>query len=152
MCAKPSDELAERLLEGAKQAAERAYAPYSNFPVGAAVLTEDGTIVIGCNVENASYPLTNCAERVAIGTAVAGGARTIQAVAVYAPRVMTATPCGACRQVINEFKPADGELWMIFPSNDGLELVPFSDILPRAFGPRDLQDWGSGPPDWGKGE
>src|SRR5687767_13390076 len=111
MSAKPSDEMAERLMEAARKAAGNAYVPYSDFPVGAAVLTSEGTIVTGCNVENASYPVTNCAERVAIGTAVAAGARTIAAVAVYAPRVETVTPCGACRQVINEFKPADDELW-----------------------------------------
>ena len=139
MCGKPSAEMAERLMEAAMRAADNAYAPYSNFPVGAAVLTGDGTIVTGCNVENASYPLTSCAERVAIGAAVAGGARTIQAVAVYAPRVETVTPCGACRQIINEFKSADEELWMIFHTNAGPELVPFSEILPRAFGPRDLE-------------
>jgi cytidine deaminase len=132
--------MSERLMSAAIQAAENAYVPYSNFPVGAAVLTGEGTIVTGCNVENASYSLTNCAERVAIGAAVAAGARTVQAVAVYAPRVETVTPCGACRQVINEFKPADAELWMIFHTNDGPELVPFSDILPRAFGPRDVGD------------
>jgi len=131
--------MAERLMDAAMRAADNAYAPYSNFPVGVAVLTGDGTIVTGCNVENASYPLTTCAERVAIGAAVAGGARTIQAVAVYAPRLETVTPCGACRQIINEFKPADDELWMVFHTNAGPELVPFSEILPRAFGPRDLE-------------
>lgn len=138
MCAKPEPELARRLLDIAKQAAEHAYAPYSQFPVGAAVLTADGTIVSGCNVENASLPLTNCAERVAIGTAIANGARVIEAVAVFAPKLETVTPCGACRQVINEFKPADDELWMVFSTNDGPEIVPFSAILPRPFGPRDL--------------
>lgn len=152
MCAKPDAAMAERLIGAAKKAAENAYVPYSNFPVGAALLTAEGMIVTGCNIENASYPLTNCAERVAIGTAAAGGTRVIEAIAVYAPKVETVTPCGACRQVINEFKPASEELWMIFNTNDGPEIVPFSDILPRAFGPRDLQDWGSGPPDWGKGQ
>ncbi len=140
MGTKPSDEIVEQLMNAAITAAEQAYVPYSNFPVGAAVLTGEGVIVTGCNVENASYPMTNCAERVAIGTAVAAGARIIQAVAVYAPRVETVTPCGACRQVINEFKPANDELWMIFNAADGPFLVPFSEILPRAFGPRDLQD------------
>jgi cytidine deaminase len=139
VCAKPNAEMAERLMDAAMRVAGNAYAPYSNFPVGAAVLTGEDTIVTGCNVENASYPLTSCAERIAIGAAVAGGARTIQAVAVYAPRLETVTPCGACRQIINEFKPADDELWMIFHTNAGPELVPFSEILPRAFGPRDLE-------------
>ncbi len=140
MCAKPGAEMAGQLLDAAMRAAGGAYVPYSNFPVGAAVLTSEGTIVTGCNIENASFPLTNCAERVAIGAAIAGGARTIQAIAVYAPRVETVTPCGACRQVINEFKPADDELWMIFHTNAGPELVPFSQLLPRAFGPRDLEN------------
>jgi cytidine deaminase len=148
MSGKPNDEMIQRLMAAAVKAAENAYVPYSNFPVGAAVLTADGDIVTGCNVENASYPVTTCAERVAIGTAVAQGARTITAVAVYAPRVETVTPCGACRQAINEFKPAGEELWMIFDSTDGPFLVPFSEILPRAFGPRDLRDWKSGPPNW----
>jgi cytidine deaminase len=148
MGTKPSDEIVERMMDAAIRAADKAYVPYSNFPVGAAVLTAEGTIVTGCNVENASYPVTNCAERVAIGAAIAGGTRTITAVAVVAPRVETVTPCGACRQVINEFKPDGDELWMIFSSAGGPFLVPFSEILPRAFGPRDLRDWGSGPPDW----
>jgi cytidine deaminase len=148
MSTKPSQKTIEQLMDAAIRAADKAYVPYSRFPVGAAVLTGEGQIVSGCNVENASYPVTNCAERVAIGTAIAAGTRTIVAVAVYAPRVETVTPCGACRQVINEFKPAGDELWMIFSAPTGPFLVPFSEILPRAFGPRDLQDWGSGPPDW----
>lgn len=152
MCAKPTTQLAERLLDEARQAAKRAYAPYSHFPVGTAVLTEDGSIFTGCNVENASYPLTSCAERVAIGTAVAAGARVIQAVAVSAPKVETVTPCGGCRQVINEFKPDQDELWMIFDSASGPLLVPFSEILPRAFGPRDLSQETPRPADWGSNE
>src|SRR5262245_17989238 len=98
--------MAERLLVAARGAATRAYAPYSS-PVGAAVLTADGTVVTGCNVENASYGLTVCAERTAVFSAVAAGHRTIVGVAVTAPRVVTITPCGACRQVLNEFKPRD---------------------------------------------
>ncbi len=152
MSTKPGKAMVQQLMDAAREAANNAYVPYSKFPVGAAVLTSEGTIVTGCNVENASYPMTNCAERVAIGTAVAAGSRTIQAVAVSAPRVETVTPCGACRQVINEFKPENDELWMIFDSASGPFLVPFSEILPRAFGPRDLQDWGSGPPEWDANE
>lgn len=140
MSTKPNDEMVQRLMDAAVQAVENAYVPYSNFPVGAALLTAEGRIVTGCNIENASFPVTNCAERVAIGTAVAAGTRIITAVAVFAPRVETVTPCGACRQAINEFKPSDDELWMIFNSATGPFLVPFSDILPRAFGPRDLEE------------
>jgi cytidine deaminase len=129
---------AERLLAAAREAATRAYAPYSNFPVGAALLVEDGSIVSGCNVENASYGLTVCAERAAVFTAASAGKRTILAVAVTAPRVPTVTPCGACRQVLNEFKPRDRDLIVILEGANGPELVPLGDLLPRSFGPADL--------------
>jgi cytidine deaminase len=126
-------------LAAAREAANRAYAPYSDFPVGAAALTEDGTVVTGCNVENASYGLTVCAERVAAFTAAAGGHRTLRAVAVVAPRLVGVTPCGACRQVLNEFKPPAGDLVVILEGEVGPRQVPLADLLPRAFGPRDLE-------------
>ena len=129
------EEIAERLLAAAREAATRAYVPYSSFPVGAAVLTADGTVVSGCNVENASYGLTVCAERTAVFSAAAAGHRTIVAVAVTAPRVATVTPCGACRQVLNEFKPRDRDLVVILEGADGPELASLGDLLPRAFGP-----------------
>ncbi|MEA2595982.1 MAG: cytidine deaminase [Thermomicrobiales bacterium] len=132
-------ETAERLLAAAREAAQRAYVPYSAFPVGAAVLTEGGSVVTGCNIENASFGLTVCAERTAVFIAAAAGHRTILAVAVTAPRVATVTPCGACRQVLNEFKPRDRDLVVILEGTDGAELVPLADLLPRAFGPADLQ-------------
>jgi cytidine deaminase len=131
--------MAERLLAVAREAATRAYVRYSDFPVGAAVLTADGTVVTGCNVENASYGLTVCAERTAVFTAVAAGHRTIRAVAVTAPRVASVTPCGACRQVLNEFKPRDRDLVVVLEGATGPELVPLGDLLPRAFGPADLE-------------
>lgn len=152
MCAKPTPEMTKHLLDAAMRAAEKAYAPYSNFPVGAAVLTADGAVVTGCNVENASYPMGSCAEHVAIDTAVASGARVIQAVAVYAPRMETVTPCGGCRQVINEFRPAGEELWIILNTATGPEVVPFSELLPRTFGPRDHGDRASGPSEWAANE
>jgi cytidine deaminase len=130
---------AERLLEAAREAATRAYVPYSGFPVGAAVLVEGGEVVTGCNVENASYGLTVCAERTAVFTAAVAGHRTVLAVAVTAPRVATVTPCGACRQVLNEFKPRDRDLTVILEGADGPELVPLGELLPRAFGPADLE-------------
>lgn len=132
-----SDEQTDALLAAARAAATRAYVPYSHFPVGAAVLTDDGTIVSGCNIENASYGLTVCAERVAIFRAVASGYGTIRAIAVVAPRARGTTPCGACRQVINEFK-ASNDMPVIVEGPDGPRSLRFESILPHAFGPRDL--------------
>jgi len=133
-----ADDLIRRLLETARGYAERAYVPYSAFPVGAAVLTGDGSIVGGVNIENASYGLTVCGERVAIFTAAAAGHRVVRAVAVSAPRAAGATPCGACRQVMNEFKPADGELIVVLDGEQGPIQMPLRTLLPEAFGPRDL--------------
>lgn len=93
----------DKLLTAAWETRDQAYAPYSNFHVGAALLAEDGRIFTGCNVENLSYGLTNCAERVAIGTAVAAGVRKFLAVAVVADTSVPISPCGACRQVLAEF-------------------------------------------------
>lgn len=131
--------IAERLLAAAREAATRAYVPYSDFPVGAALLLEGESVVVGCNIENASYGLTVCAERTAVFTAASAGHRTILAVAVTAPRVATVTPCGACRQVLNEFKPRDRDLVVILDGANCPELVSLGDLLPRAFGPADLE-------------
>ena len=130
---------ASQLLTAAREAAETAYAPYSSFPVGAAVLTADGTVFQGCNVENASFPLTVCAERVAVGTAVAAGHREIVAVAVTAPKVASVTPCGACRQVLNEFKPRGRDMTVILEGEEGPDILPLAALLPRSFGPADLE-------------
>jgi len=92
------------IVEAAWRARDRAYAPYSQFKVGAALLAEDGRIFTGCNVENLSYGLTICAERVAIGAAVAAGARKFLGAAVVAETSVPVSPCGACRQVLSEFK------------------------------------------------
>lgn len=94
-----------RLAEAAKLASERAYCPYSGFRVGAAVLTKDGEIYTGCNIENASYGLTICAERVALFSALAAGAKKITALAIYTDSPKPTSPCGACRQVIHELAP-----------------------------------------------
>lgn len=93
----------DSLVNAAWKTRDQAYAPYSNFHVGAALLAEDGRIFTGCNVENLSYGLTNCAERVAIGAAVAAGVRRFLAVAVVADTTVPISPCGACRQVLAEF-------------------------------------------------
>jgi cytidine deaminase len=132
------EQTAADLLREACAATEYAYVPYSTFPVGAALLTADGETVRGCNIENASYGLTVCAERAAVFSAVAAGAREITAIAVVASNVEAVTPCGACRQVLNEFGPAEGELIVILERDGRPEQIPLSDLLPRAFGPRQL--------------
>jgi cytidine deaminase len=115
-------------IKAAWQARERAYAPYSNFAVGAALLAADGRIFSGCNVENISYGLTMCAERVAIGAALAAGARDFVAMAVVADTAVPISPCGACRQVMAEFGVprvllANRTEWLEFT---------LSELLPRA--------------------
>ncbi len=132
------DALSHQLMTAAREAASRAYAPYSRFPVGAALITDDGAIVTGCNVENASIGLTSCAERTAVCSAVAAGHRVIRAIAVSAPRVPSVTPCGACRQVLNEFKPADEDMIVLLEGENGPRAIPLAELLPQAFGPRDL--------------
>jgi len=94
----------DELMTAAWLTREQAYAPYSGFAVGAAVIAADGRVFTGCNVENLSYGLTNCAERVAIGAAIAAGAREFLALAVVADTQQPISPCGACRQVMAEFK------------------------------------------------
>ncbi len=141
-------EKAATLMDAARAAARRAYVPYSHFPVGAAVLTADGTIVAGCNVENASYPLTVCAERVAVATAVAAGHQEIAAVAVSAPKAAGTTPCGGCRQVLNEFKPSHADLIVFLDDGTDVRDVPLGTLLPAAFGPRDLARAAANPDEW----
>lgn len=128
-----------RLIDAARVAAQNAYVPYSHFPVGAAALTEAGDIVVGVNIENASFGLTVCGERVAIQTAAAQGHRSIVAIAVSAPRAAGTTPCGACRQVMNEFKPARGEMMVYIDGHDSILVKSLSELLPGSFGPRDLE-------------
>ena len=120
----------KQLLEFAKQASEFSYSPYSKFKVGAAVLCENDKVFCGTNVENASYGLSVCAERVAIWTAVANGAKKIKAVAIYSKKG-SVTPCGACRQVISEFsKTAD----IIYNDKKGnIKIVKLSTLLPKIF-------------------
>lgn len=121
-----------RLLEAARAAATRAYAPYSGYRVGAAVMDGTGAIHAGCNVENASYGLTVCAERNAVGAAVASGATHLTAVAIFTRSSPPATPCGACRQVLSEFAGPTTPVYLI---NDlGEQVVQrLGDLLPGVF-------------------
>src|SRR5215467_2163903 len=114
---------------------QQAYAPYSNFFVGAALLTERGNIFTGCNVENASYGLTICAERNAVFQAVARstGPLRIKAVVIYTPTDRPTAPCGACRQVLNEFGP-DAEVLCVCDGPDTISTT-LARLLPDAFGP-----------------
>lgn len=129
---RPTD---ERLATLAREAARNAYAPYSGFAVGAAIWTDQG-LFTGCNVENASYGLTNCAERTAIFAAVAAGARKVVCVAVFADTASPTAPCGACRQVIHEFGP-DARVLLTNGADTVVE-TSLPALLPSAFGPRDL--------------
>lgn len=126
--------LRARLVRAARAASRRAYAPYSKFAVGAAVLAADGTLYAGCNVENASYGLTVCAERVAMQSAVAAGRRRLRAVAVAGPSGIN--PCGACRQVMAEF----GVETVIVAGSGALpESISLRELLPRPFVTRALR-------------
>lgn len=128
--------LVRRLETAARQAAKASYSPYSRFPVGAAILCSSGKVFTGCNVENASYGLCNCAERTAIFTAAAAGERSVQAVVVYTPTAIPSSPCGACRQVINEFGPEA----LVISICDGPDRIDstLEALLPSAFGPKNL--------------
>lgn len=128
-----SPEIVERLHRAAASAAEKAYAPYSQFHVGAALLFDDGDIVTGCNVENLSYGLTICAERTAIVRAVAesGAQRKIVAVMVTNLNDAASPPCGACRQMLGEFVTEDAIAF--FPDGQGITSRPFAELLPECF-------------------
>jgi cytidine deaminase len=126
------------LISAARQAAAQAYCPYSHFRVGAAVLTDRGEIFTGCNVENASYGLTICAERNAIFQAVARSKvpLVIRAVVVFTPTPLPTSPCGACRQVINEFGP-DAQVISVC-EGEAVIANQLSELLPGAFGPANV--------------
>ena len=127
----------QQLIDMAKDASKQAYCPYSKFRVGAAVLTNTGDIFSGCNVENASYGLTVCAERNAIFQMVAHARYQIQAIVIYTPTADPTEPCGACRQVINEF----GNNARVVSVCDGPERIDtsLSLLLPQAFGRKNLE-------------
>lgn len=119
------------LLKKALEARENSYSPYSQFAVGAALETDDGKIFIGCNVENASYGLSICAERTALVNAISNGAKKFKRLAIVADTSDAVTPCGMCRQMLTEFAP---DLELILTNTKGKsETVTLSDLLPKAF-------------------
>ena len=125
------------LLAAAEAVRARAYAPYSKFQVGTAILADDGHIYSGCNVENAAYPVGNCAEPSAIAAMLAGGAKRIRRVYTTGPGTMPVTPCGACRQRIREF--ADPDVVIVSHGIAGLPLEQtLAQLLPHSFGPEFL--------------
>ena len=131
---------AKDLIRLAEAARERAYAPYSNFLVGAALLGKSGKVYLGCNVENAGYSATNCAERTAFFKAISDGEREFQAIAIVGgkrgEKPGFCAPCGICRQVMAEF--CDGEFPVVLGSADKYEIHKLSDLLPLAFNPDSL--------------
>jgi len=123
------------LVEAARTVQQRAYAPYSKFRVGCAIEADDGRVFVGCNVENASYGLTICAERAAVCAAVAAGARTLRRAVVVSDADPPAAPCGACRQVLYEF---GRDLRVTGTGPAGSVAWTMADLLPSAFGPEQL--------------
>ncbi len=118
------------LIEKAKEVSRKAYAPYSNYKVGAALLTKSGKVYTGCNIENSSYGLTNCAERTAVFKAVSEGEMEFEEMVIYADSPNLPTPCGACRQVLSEFST---ELKITIISNKEQMETSISELLPLGF-------------------
>lgn len=132
----------EKLLQLAKEARQQAYVPYSKFPVGAAIITKDGKVYQGCNIENASFGLTNCAERTAIFKAVSEGETAFEAIAVIADTTGPVSPCGACRQVMVEFCEPTMPVYLTNLNGD-VQQTTVGELLPGAFTTEDLQDAGN---------
>ncbi|MBP3507170.1 MAG: cytidine deaminase [Lachnospiraceae bacterium] len=120
----------QELIQHAQRGMEQAYAPYSNFRVGAALLAKSGNIYLGCNIENSSYGATNCAERTAIFKAVSEGEREFEAIAIVCSNGTKAYPCGICLQVMSEFLP-EGKV--ILEDESGIQTYKVSELLPSAF-------------------
>ncbi|MDQ0231601.1 cytidine deaminase [Metabacillus malikii] len=129
----------EHLITEAKAARELAYTPYSHFKVGAALLTKDGKVYKGCNIENASYGMTNCAERTAVFKAISEGETQFEAIAIIADTKGPVSPCGACRQVLSELCPQEMKV-ILTNLNGKIQETTVKDLLPGAFSPEDLND------------
>jgi cytidine deaminase len=129
----------EALFAAAEKARARAYAPYSRFSVGAAILADDGNIYAGCNIENAAYPLGNCAEASAIAAMIMGGGKRITRIFVTGPGKVPVTPCGGCRQRIREFAELDVPVIALGVEGEPL-VTTLGELLPHSFGPEFLPD------------
>ena len=127
----------ENYIAATKEAMSKAYVPYSNYPVGALIITDNGNTYSGCNVENASYPLGNCAEASAIASMVIGGEKKIKTIYVMTKNDEGGIPCGGCRQRIREFSDENTQIMMCSP--DGVQQrINLSELLPNSFGPEHL--------------
>jgi cytidine deaminase len=129
----------EQLINEAKEAREKAYVPYSKFKVGAALLTKDGKVYHGCNIENAAYSMCNCAERTALFKAYSEGDKDYSMIAVVADTTRPVPPCGACRQVISELCAKDMRV-VLTNLNGDVEELTVAELLPGAFSPEDLHE------------
>ncbi|MBR2605005.1 MAG: cytidine deaminase [Clostridia bacterium] len=128
----------DRLLDLAEEARDHSYAPYSKYHVGAALLTADGQVYQGCNIENAAFTPTNCAERTAFFKAVYDGHRAFKAIAIIATGEEMGFPCGVCRQVMAEFCDRDFIIITANKDRSKVDVSPFETLLPHSFGPKDL--------------
>ena len=127
----------ENYIEATKEAMSKAYVPYSNYPVGALIVTDKGNTYSGCNVENASFPLGNCAEASAIASLVIGGEKKIKTISVMTKNDEGGIPCGGCRQRIREFSDENTQIMICSP--DGVQQrINLSELLPNSFGPEHL--------------
>ena len=129
----------KKLVEAANEAKKYSYAPYSNFHVGAALYCKDGSIYTGCNIENAAFTPTNCAERTAVFKAVSEGKKEFLAIAVVGDKEEPLTPCGVCRQVLTEF--VDGSTFEVIMEDGagGIKVMKLEELFPASFSPKDLQ-------------
>uniref|UniRef100_A0A914XM86 Cytidine deaminase n=1 Tax=Plectus sambesii TaxID=2011161 RepID=A0A914XM86_9BILA len=130
------------LLNAAKKAAKNAYIPYSKFSVGAALLTEDGSIITGCNVENASYGATICAERCALVKAVSEGYQKFKAIAIVTAHEKPGSPCGICRQFMVEF--GFYPVYLGSTTSDQVKITSVGELLPYAFTPKHIEEFENG--------
>ena len=127
----------ENYIAATKEAMSKAYVPYSNYPVGALIVTDNGNTYSGCNVENASFPLGNCAEASAIASMVIGGEKKIKTIYIMTKNDEGGIPCGGCRQRIREFSDENTQIMMCSP--DGVQnRINLSELLPNSFGPEHL--------------